>query len=136
MYAGFSPDGTRIVTTGTGSIRLWDAATGEPLERFEDRGAVLFAALSPDSKTLAYGGQRQILVIRNLESGEQREQPMGSWVHSGAFAATGSLLLVASEYGTVLWDVRGAARIRQGGRIDRIDPHSSPIDWSRWGPKS
>ena len=124
LFAGFSSDGTRIITTGFGWIRLWDATTGDGLERFEDQGAVFFAALSPDNKTLAYGGQRLVLVVRNLESGERVEQHMDSWVHSGAFAPTGDQLLASSEYGSLLWDVRGAAIIRQGSAIHRVDTHT------------
>ena len=124
LFAGFSSDGTRIITTGTGWIRLWDAATGAELERFGDRGSVLFAALSPDNKTLAYGGQRNVLVIRNLESGEQVERPMGSLVSSGAFAPAGGRLLVASANFSLLWNVPGAAIIRQGRRIRGIDANA------------
>ena len=124
QFAGFSSDGTRIVTTGTSSIRLWDAATGDALDRFDDQGAVLFAALSPDNKMLAYGGQRRVLVIRNLESGERVEQPMNTLVLSGAFSPAGDLLLASSENSSLLWNVRNAAMIRSGDRIGRIDAHS------------
>jgi hypothetical protein len=49
--AGFSPDGTRIVTASSGgTARVWDAASGmpigEPLKGHE--GSVLSAAFSPD----------------------------------------------------------------------------------------
>ena len=124
IFAGFSSDGTRIITTGTGLIRLWDAASGTELQRFDDQGAVLFAALSPDNKTLAYGGQRQVLVIRNLESGERVEQRMNGWVASGAFAPTGDQVLVSSQNSSLLWNVRDASIIRQGNRLQRIDAHT------------
>ena len=124
IFAGFSSDGTRIITTGTGLIRLWDAASGTELQRFDDQGAVLFAALSPDNKTLAYGGQRQVLVIRNLENGERVEQRMNGWVASGAFAPTGNQVLVSSQNSSLLWNVRDASIIRQGNRLQRIDAHT------------
>lgn len=123
-FAGFSPDGSRIITAGRGRVRLWDAATGEGREPIEDRGAVIFAALSPDNTTLAYGGQRQVLVIRDIASGTQSEQPMNGWVRSGAFAPDGRALLVTSTNLTLLWDVRQAAIIRQGPKLQRIDGHT------------
>jgi hypothetical protein len=123
IFAGFSLDGMRIITTGTGRIQLWDAATDEERESIEDLGAVIFAALSPDNTTLAYGGQRQVLVIRNLGSGTPSEQPMGGWLRSGAFAPTGRELLVASENSTLLWNVPRAEMIRQESRLQRIDAH-------------
>jgi WD40 repeat protein len=124
LFAGFSPDGTRIITTGTGSIRLWNAATGDASGQFDDQGAVLFAALSPDNKTLAYGGQRQVVVIQNLETGERVEQRMNGWVLSGAFAPTGDQLMVASENATVLWDVQEKRIASQGNDLERIDANA------------
>jgi WD40 repeat protein len=124
MFAGFSDDGTRIITTGTGLVRLWSAATGEPIAEFTDKGAILFAALSADNTTLAYGGQRQVVVIRNVESGDQVEERMSGWVLSGAFAPTGSLLLVGSENGTLLWNVQDKSVVRRGPRLQRIDAHA------------
>ena len=123
-FAGFSRDGTRIIASGTGWIRLWDAASREGLHRFDDQGAVLFAALSPDNKTLAYGGQRNVLVIRNLEGGEPVSERIGGHVRSGAFAPNGRQLLVASEHGSLLWNVPGAAIIQRAGRLQRIDAHA------------
>jgi WD40 repeat protein len=124
LFAGFSHDGTRIITTITGSVRLSNAATGDTPERFDEGGAVLFAALSPDNKTLAYGGQRQVLVIRNLETGDRVEQRMGGWVLSGAFAPTGGQLLVASENATLLWDVQEKRIVSQAGDLERIDANA------------
>lgn len=125
LFAGFSPDGTRIVTTGISWVRLWDAATGDQIEQFDHPGAVFFAALSPDNKTLAYGGQRQSIVIRDLERGEVFEESIGSgWLLSGAFSPKGRELLVVSEYGSLLWNVRNKEVIRSGGSIRRVDAHT------------
>lgn len=48
-YAGFSPQGDRILTTGRDGAVLWSAATGRPLgEISRPRGIGMFAAFSPD----------------------------------------------------------------------------------------
>src|SRR5205807_4400140 len=56
-HSAFSPDGKTLATTFEGTIRLWDADTGQ--ERTPDRGhAGLVSALafSPDGKGLVTAG--------------------------------------------------------------------------------
>ena len=54
--AAFSPDGEMIATEGGEGIRLWDAATGEPLAPpRRQRGRVYALAFSPDGQTVAAG---------------------------------------------------------------------------------
>ena len=55
-WAGWSPDGTRIVTGGAadGTARVWDADTGAELFTFTGHDAgVTMVAWSPDGKTIA-----------------------------------------------------------------------------------
>src|SRR5262249_6529586 len=50
----FSPDGKRLVTAGSTTVKLWDVGTGKSAGSFDDpRWAVHAAAFSPDGKTLA-----------------------------------------------------------------------------------
>jgi WD40 repeat protein len=52
---GFSPDGTRIVTAGSG-LRLWDAVTGDLLGILEGHAQnVITATFSPDGTRLLSG---------------------------------------------------------------------------------
>jgi WD40 repeat protein/serine/threonine protein kinase len=50
--AAFSPDGTRIVTSGNNSAKLWETATGKLLFSF-DISRLLSALFSPDGKLIA-----------------------------------------------------------------------------------
>lgn len=57
----YSPDGRLIASVGfDGALRLWDAATGEPVGEVMSDGALsLYAvAFSPDGATLAGAGER------------------------------------------------------------------------------
>jgi WD40 repeat protein len=45
----FSPDGKSVVTSGSGVVRAWDAATGEPVYSRLERSN--FVTFGPDSRT-------------------------------------------------------------------------------------
>lgn len=54
MSAVYSHDGLNIVSASLdNSVRIWDVTTGLMLAKWRVGGAVLFACLSPDSKTVA-----------------------------------------------------------------------------------
>jgi len=77
MYVAFAPDGKTVVTATFGkdrTARLWDAATGKEIRRFEtedlDMG-VESIAISPDGKTLATGCRLDRVFLWNLGTGKQ-----------------------------------------------------------------
>ncbi|HTV69968.1 MAG TPA: WD40 repeat domain-containing protein [Rhizobiaceae bacterium] len=81
--ANFSPDGTRIVTASSdGSIRVWDAASGEAvtvLERAHSSGSVDAAAFTPDgSRIISIGGPTGLAWTR-LAPGSLPESAAGVW---------------------------------------------------------
>jgi RNA polymerase sigma factor (sigma-70 family) len=55
----FTPDGKTVVSTGNGSLRLWDAATGKELRQFATARPSFDdqTILSPDGKTMTFLNQ-------------------------------------------------------------------------------
>ncbi|MCI0463450.1 MAG: WD40 repeat domain-containing protein [Gemmataceae bacterium] len=75
--ADFSADGKLVAAgtdNGTGSAKevfVWDAATGKELRRFRHPTSVFVVALAPDGRTLAVAGRGGVIILWNLETGQE-----------------------------------------------------------------
>jgi WD40 repeat protein len=93
--AAISPDGSRVVLLGNGSVTVW---TGKALASVRSPGAVLGIAISPDGRTLAYGldnGVRFVDLRRNQPRGPAIDLEVGDYsqrVSALAFSPDGQLL--------------------------------------------
>ncbi|CAN5278082.1 hypothetical protein BH10PLA2_BH10PLA2_07200 [soil metagenome] len=98
----YSPDG-RWLASGSwdGTVRIWDAATGEPCASLAHPGVVLDMAFTPDGKSLATGGAGdELLRIWDVATARvTRKFPLHSKnFHSVAFTADGCRV-AANIYG-------------------------------------
>ncbi|GGQ18129.1 WD40 repeat domain-containing protein [Streptosporangium pseudovulgare] len=108
----FSPDGTRLVTTGgNGTARLWDLATRRPLggPLAGHVGELFSVTLSPDGTRLATAGGDGTVRVWDMLNHRQLGEPLTGHagpVESVAFSPDGSRLATTGDDGTArLWDL-------------------------------
>src|SRR5262249_4946172 len=123
MLGMFSPDGTMVITAARdGMVRLWNTATGKPLDAPLDKPLdhsgqrVSSMAVSPDGSTLLTGcfGDGAVR-FWDLKTGKAlRPEP----IHKGsvtavAFSLQGKIACTAGDGGIVqIWDVASPAASR------------------------
>jgi WD40 repeat protein/DNA-binding SARP family transcriptional activator len=118
-WCEFSAGGDRLVTTGVdGTVRVWDAATGQP--RFILTGhtdEVLTARFSPDGQRLATGGRDNTARIWDLAPGSTAGKEIvrierDSEVQALAFSPDGERLATGTLDGAIeLWDAADGGQL-------------------------
>jgi WD40 repeat protein len=132
-FTALSPDSSVVVTVGGRQpVRLFDAETGEVLHRFLEGHFHAGVAFSPDSRTFAMQGNRQV-VLHEVVSGKERARfpapKPPEDLPSLSFSPDGRLLATGARDTTVLvWDVTGRL---QDGRLARVEltPRQIDAEW-------
>ncbi len=147
VYAAkFAPDGIAVATAGyDGRVLLWNVGStqgvdvarrldGLPdpaanyMEFVGHRGPVRAVAFAPDGKTLATGGQDNVINVWDVSTGKSLKQLRGhaSHVRSCSYSPDGELLLSAGRDARIkLWQPQRYAEARElltddEGRTDAV----------------
>jgi MinD-like ATPase involved in chromosome partitioning or flagellar assembly len=116
--AAFSPDGTRIVTTGKdNTARVWDGTTGEPLSRpLMHQGVVWSAKFSPDGARVVTASEDHTARVWDAVTGKPISLQLAhrDVVWSAAFSPDGARIVTASSDGTArVWGAITGTRCRR-----------------------
>jgi WD40 repeat protein len=107
-WAGFSPDGTRIVTaTDAGLVHLWDARTfGVAREFRAAEGRVLHAAFDARGTRLVTSSRDSFVRVWDARTGELLLELFGheGGALSAVFSPDDALVVSVGEDGTRVWD--------------------------------
>ncbi len=101
--ATFSPDGTKVATTGyDGFSKISDATTGQLISSISHGGAVLTATFSPDGTKVLTASTNDIVKICSASTGAVLltiEQPDGSFI-GATFSHDGTKIITISDHRT------------------------------------
>lgn len=105
----FTPDGARVVSAGgDGTIRQWDATTGQEIGKLDaHEGRVLAIAVNADATRFASAGEDKTIKLWDIESGQVFHSLRGheSSIRDIAFNSTGDRIVSGSDDKSVkLWN--------------------------------
>jgi WD40 repeat protein len=147
----FSPDGSRITSTSSNSVRTWNATTGAEIGvvRVDDGGTI---AVSRDLQRLAVARFPSVVLL-DLTTGKDilSVDPHGAWDRNFPFrpmvaaidispdnrrlASAGSVTRVGGSHGlpggfVVIWDVQTGQELH---RFDRLSTRADAVTFGRDG---
>jgi len=129
----FSPDGKYILTVDpdVSAPILWDAETGEEVQRIETADPVAAAAFSPDGRQIVGGGTK--IQVWDAETGNLILTLPGvdeSWYISSPVISSDGNLLAAPGYPARVYDLdtqKELFALPQGARTVAFSPDSAQI---------
>jgi WD40 repeat protein len=102
--AGYSPDGSRIVTADLqGVVRIWNAESGTAVTEPADAGqaVVWFSRFSPDGKTILTTHYEETCRLWDAANGKLLQTLTGQGSAGAGFSADGNVVMAASSHGTI-----------------------------------
>ncbi len=129
--AAFSPDGTKVVTAGYDTAKLWDVATGKELATLQAHTAwVRSPAFSPDGTKIVTAGY-DTAELWDAATGKELATLQGHTdsVTSATFSPDGTKVVTASADDTAkLWDVA------TGKELATLQGHTNSVTSAAFSP--
>jgi polar amino acid transport system permease protein len=145
VVVAISPDGTRVAAGDGPNVQIWDAQTGEPIERLEGywedptteqtwlghTKEVTALAFSPDGKLLASGSADTTIMFWDPETGRVEWASEGAWatVTGIVFNAEGDLALATSKDNKAR-----TIRVTGGQTTATYEGHLTTVTSAAFGP--
>lgn len=129
-WAFYSPDETRVLTTGTvpPTLKAWDLATGKELVSIEGDMAIFMKGIyGPDGKTaFVGGGYNTILAHYDLTTGKKLKEWFSNYrVYDLCLSSDGKRLLAGSRSMASEWQIDGYKLLKKftghhGGAVNGV----------------
>ncbi|MGL4552833.1 MAG: WD40 repeat domain-containing protein [Gemmataceae bacterium] len=124
-----SPDGRRVAGLTAGWVLIWNAHTGEPVERVPTSGSGEMLEWSPDGATLAVGEGGAVRFLGAMRG--QLSVGAGWPITGAAYHPGGAWLMTASQATVRVWTVRSRAEERsmafEGARCFAVSPDGATL---------
>lgn len=129
----FAPDGRTLGWAGLDrTVRVWDVATGQEVQRLTGHHAGIEAlAFAPDGKTIASAGRDQRIRLWDVTTGKERfpSEAHDGIVWSVSFSRDGKMLATGGNDARIcLWDVASRKLLR------RLEGHAGMISALEFSP--
>ncbi|WP_435281379.1 nSTAND1 domain-containing NTPase [Streptomyces koelreuteriae] len=137
LSLAFSPDGHTLATASSakGTVKTWNARTGQPQDSFNVSGEVAALAFSPDGRTLAASNARGVHLWDLTTSQIRRTLPTRSRAEAVTFSPDGQTLAISAGTSVELWNVDLPDPARAIRDIcAAIDTTLTPLEESRYLP--
>ena len=125
-------DGRRIVSTGEGSVLVWDATTGNVIKTCIGHGGVNAVTISPDRKLVLAGGADSRATLWDAQTGEYVRDFKGHTTEVTAVAVSpngGQVLTASADNTAKLWDTASGRLVRTfAGDTNRIGSIAFNVD--------
>ena len=122
-----SPDGSKVVSSGTGFTTLWDASSRTKL--LEQPRSAYGVAYAPDGKSIALTSGKNKITIWGSDSWEQRLDELEgapTFAHCLTYSPDGQLLAAGNWLNqggqVVVWDLEAKRRASEGSPISYNGP--------------
>ncbi|ELU36264.1 WD40 domain-containing protein [Rhizoctonia solani AG-1 IA] len=110
-HAAFSPDGTRVASCSSGTVKMWNtlySASSQTSQSSAPIKAIYSVAISPDGSRIAVAGGDKAIYMFNTHDGTAALQPLVAHtgeISSVAFSLNGRYLASGGDdNGICLWD--------------------------------